>query len=195
MNKKIILWLAILVALAGWPISLIFNPPKMGTGLILQLNDAAEEKKLLLQKLGLSTSPLKKIFYNNKTTIVLGRFTKNILFTLNLNNYFFGSYPQTDVTEVNHRAKFVYPALIGFLVGVYLSIKKKTHKKLWLIALITALFVSLFKKVDGWDTLLFPSLGIITVDGLKEIYKRKYGWLILILIIVIGLLEIWRILA
>ncbi len=192
MVGKKILWLAILVVMVGWPMSLIINPPKMETGFVWQLNDAKEEKRLLTQKLGLDTSWIKKIFYNNKTTILFDRYSKNVLVMMSLNNYFFGNQPQVDVIEVGHRMKFPYPAIIGFLVGVYVSIKKRKYLKLWLIGCGIVLLVSFFKNMDGWDMAIYPVLGIVTIGGLKEINKYKFGWLLLSLIAVLGLIEIGR---
>ncbi len=195
LSRKIILWLAALVVMAGWPVSLIITSPRIETGLVWQLNDAEEEKKVLTQKLGLDTSRIKKIFYNTKTTIIVDRYTKNVLAMMNLNNYFFNSFPQVDITEIDHRMKFPYPAAIGFLIGVYVSLKKRKHLKLWLTAIGIVVLVSVFKKIDGWDVAIYPVLGIITVDGLKEINKHKFGWLLLSLIAVIGLIEIGRMLS
>lgn len=191
--KKIILWLSILVVTAGWPVSLIVSPPKIEKGFIFQLNNADEEKKILLQKLGLITSPLKKIFYNNKTTIISGRYAVNILSLVNFNNYFFAGNPQVDVTEVNHRMKFVYPAIAGFLVGVYLSIKKKKHVRLWIFTGITILILSIFKNADGIDFILFPAFALIIIDGMREIFKYKHGWLMLLVLTMLGLFEMGRI--
>lgn len=181
MVRKIIFLSAVLITLAGWPVSFIVNPPNIETGFVWQLNDAGEEKKLLLQKLALNASPLKKIFYNNKTTIPLDRYTKNILTMLDANNYFFGD-----------RLKFPYPVIIGFVVGVYVSIKKKKYLKLWLYGFGVVIFASLFKKTDGWDTTMYPLLGIITSVGLKEISRQKLGWMLLILITILGLIQIGR---
>lgn len=172
--------------------SLAVHPPRLETGLVWQLDDAKEEKGLLTQKLGLDTSRIKKIFYNNKTTILFDRYSKNVLVMVSLNNYFFGNQPQVDVTEISHRMKFPYPAIIGFLVGVYISIKKKKYLKLWLAGFAIVLFVSFFKNMDGWDMAIYPVLGIITIEGLKEINKYKFGWLLLMLIAVVGLIEIGR---
>lgn len=120
------------------------------------------------------------------------KYIKNLLVMTSLNNYFFGNNPQVDMTELNHRTKFPYIAMVPFLVGVYLSVKNKKHFKLWLIGLVIVLFISLFKSLDGWDFAMYPIIGIITIDGLKEIAKYKYGWIVLILISVISLTEIGR---
>jgi hypothetical protein len=182
MPRKIVLWLAILVSIAGWPISLLVNPQKLEIGFVWQLGDAGEERKILFQKLALDASPIKRIFYNNKTTIISDRYTKNILSLVNPNNYFFGDM------------KFPYPAAVGFLVGVYVSIKEKKHFKLWLYGCGAILLMSFLKKLDGWDLAAYPLLAVITIDGLKEIHKHKFGWLLLLLIAVVGLIEIGRIL-
>jgi hypothetical protein len=193
-RKKIIFWLAVVVMMVGWPVSLITDPPKIQTGFVWQMNDAQEEKRLLLQKLGLDTSRIKKIFYNSKTTIMLDRYTKNVLTLMDLNNYFFAGHPQVGMTDISQRMKFPYVAIIGFLAGVYISIKKKKYFKLWLVAAGLVLFVSFFKKIDGWDVAMYPLLGFITIEGLKEINKYKLGWLLLLLIAAIGATEIGRLL-
>jgi hypothetical protein len=171
--------------MTSWPVSLIVNPPKIETGFVWQLDDAQEEQKLLVQKLGLDTSPIKKIFYNTKTTILFDRYTKNVLVVADFTNYFFTS----------QQLKFPYPMLIGFLTGVYVSIKKKRHLKVWLTGLGIVLLVSLLKKIDGIDFMMYPIIGFITVCGLKEISKYKFGQLVVIVITIIGLTEIWRVVA
>jgi len=192
MLKKIILGLTVLVVMSGWPLSLIVNPPKFETGLIWQLDDAAEERKSLLQKLGLDATRIKQIFYNNKTTILSERYINNILIMMNLNYYFSGNHPQVDFTDVDNRMKFPYPAVIGFLAGVYISVKKKIHLKVWAGWGAAVLIISLFKKMDGWNAAIYPIIGIITVDGLKEISKYKFGWVLILLITTVGLTEIAR---
>ena len=47
MVKTVIMWFAILITLAGWPISLYVDRPKLETEMVWQLTDAEEEKKLL----------------------------------------------------------------------------------------------------------------------------------------------------
>jgi hypothetical protein len=180
--------------MAMWLLSLITDPPKMQTGFVWQLSDAQEEQRLLIQKLGLDTSRVKKIFYNTKTTIVLARYTKNVLLSLDLNNYFFAGHPQVDVTEIGQRMKFPYVAIIGFLMGVYISIKKKKYFRVWLTTCGIVLLISFFKKIDGWDVAMYPLLGFITIEGLKEINKYKFGWVLLLLIAVVGMTEIGRLL-
>lgn len=120
-------------------------------------------------------------------------YTKNVLVMTSLNNYFFGNNPQVDVNEQNHRAKFPYVAILPFLIGIYMSIKNKRHLKLWLMGLIIVLFASFLKNMDGWDFLMYPIVGVIIVDGLKDIGKHKFGLWMLFFIIVIGLTEIARI--
>ena len=180
--------------MARWPLSLLIEPPKIESGLVLQTSDAQIERKILVQKLGLDHTPVKKIFYNSKTTIPLERYSKNILVMTSLNNYFFGNNPQADVAEIGHRIKFPYVALVGFLAGTYASIKKRKHIKLWLTGCMVIFTVSLFKKMDGWDLAMYPIIGIITIFGLREINKYKYGWLLLLATAAVGLVEIGRLL-
>ncbi len=194
MIRKIILGLTVLVVMSGWPLSLVVNPPKLETGLIWQLDDASEERKSLLQILGLDATRVKQIFYNNKTTILADRYINNVLIMMNINYYFFGNHPQVDYTDTDNRMKFPYPAVIGFLAGVYVSIKKKIHLKVWAGGCAAVLLVSLFKKPDGWNAAVYPVLGIITVEGLKEISKHKSGWILLLLITAVGLTEVARLL-
>jgi hypothetical protein len=192
MVKTVTMWFAILITLAGWPISLYVDRPKLETEMIWQLTDAEEEKKLLTQKLGLDASPIKRIFYNSKTTIRLDRYTRNVLAMTDLNNYFFSGHPQSSVTDTNTRMKFPYPAIFGLLAGIYLSVKEKKYLKMWLVGVGLILLVSLFRNIDGWDTLIYPILGIITAEGYKKISCYKFGWLLMLLIVIISLTEIWR---
>lgn len=192
MPRKIILWLTVLVVMAGWPISFINDPPKMEIALVWQVDDSEKEKDLLFQKLALDASLIKRIFYNSKATITSERYTRNILGMVNLNNYFFNNHPEADPTEANHRMKFPYPSIIGFLTGAYLSVKKKKHFKLWIGGCVIVLLLSFFKKMDGWDMAVYPPMGIIIFEGLKEINKRKFGWILLTLITTVSLLEIGR---
>jgi len=181
-----------LVIMTGWPVSLIADPPIIKTGFIWQMNDAFEEKKVLTQKLGLDASAIKKIFYNTKTTILTDRYSKNVLLMTDLNYYFFGGHPRQDIGEPGYRMKFPFVAIIGFLPGVYISVKRKRRLKLWFVGCVLILFVSLFKIVDGWDMAMYPILGIITFDGFNEINKYKYNWILLTIVAMIGAAEIWR---
>jgi hypothetical protein len=190
--RKVIWWLSLLIVIAGWPVSLIAEPPKMETELVWQLDDAAEEKRILTQKLGLDSSQIKKIFYNTKTTIPSSRYIKNVLVMVDMNNYFFGKHPQAEVTEGGYRMKFPYVAIIGFLAGVYESVKRKKYIKLWLGGGVVVLVVSVFKNIDGWDMAMYPLLVMVTIEGLKEINKYKFGWILLLLTVVIGATEIGR---
>lgn len=159
MLKRLIFWLILLALLIPWPLALIKSPSKVVTGFIWQLADAQEEKKILIQKLGLDASPVKKIFYNTKTTILFDRYTSNILTLLDFPKYFFSA------------TKFTYPAIVAFMIGVYISIKNKKRLKLWLTAGMLVLLISFFKKVDGWDFGLYPVLAVIIFDGLRKIWR------------------------
>ena len=193
MIKKTVLWLTILVILARWPLSWAFNPPKLETGLIWQMGDAQEENRLRIEKLGLDTSRVKRVFYNKVSTVVFDRFTKNVLALLNINSYFFDNFPSASVSDADTRAKFPYPAIIGFLVGVYLSIQQERYLKLWLLAGVSIALLSLFKQADCWNVVLYPILGVFTLDGLKAINKYTFCWLLLLVIASLGLTEIGRI--
>ena len=192
MVRKILLGLAILVVMSAWPLSIFINPPRMELGLIWQMNDANQEKYLVFQKLGLETSRVKQIFYNTKTTILIDRYLHNILVLLNLNYYYFNNHPQVDVSDIDNRPKFPYPALLGLVAGFWYSIRNKKYLTMWSFGCLAVLLVSLFKNLDGWNLAVYPILGIITSKGLIEINKYRYGWAVLLSVVIIGLSEIGR---
>jgi hypothetical protein len=192
MARKIILIITAVTVLAAWPLSFIKTPPGFAMATVFHKDNAGEERQLLLQKLGLAVSPVKRLYYNKITTIPARMYTANLLNLVNPNYYFFANRPQVDVNDKDMRMKFPYPAVFPFAAGIYLAVKKNRHRKLWLYAGAVVLVAALFRQSDGWNFTLYPAIGLFTTDGIKEIGKSRLGPLWLLLITVISLTEIAR---
>ena len=175
MQTKIVTQFFLLLAILGtatfWPISLIREPAKFSPKLVTSFSDS-EQSRIFSEKLGLSTSRYKAIYYN-KYTLALNRYYSNLTHLLDPNNYFFASHPREGVPNFIYRQKFPFVAIFFFLLGFFLYTRKNTLK-LPLLSLVIILLLSALNFADGFDLILYPIILFLIFQGLLFVKNKKY---------------------
>lgn len=193
MLKKMVTWLAILVALLSWPISYYIDPPIFNPEPIVYFDQ--RDELVHQQKLALIFSPAKRVFYN-KYSVYLERYTENLFYLVDINNYFFSGHPREDISGLSHRFKYPYIYLVPFLVGGLVVISSQSKKRLLMFTLtiIAVLITPVFRNMDGFDFLMFFPISYLIVRGIKAINQTKYWLVINSALALIGMTEIGRVL-
>lgn len=193
MLKKIVTLLTIVVALLSWPISYYVDPPDLSLESIAYLDQ--RDELVHQQKLALIFSPAKRVFYN-KYSVYLERYTENLFYLVDINNYFFSGHPREDISGLSHRFKYPYIYLVPFLVGGLVVISSQNKKRLLMFTLtiVAVLITPVFRNMDGFDFLMFFPVSYLIVRGIKAINQTKYWLVINSVLVLIGIVEIWRIL-
>ena len=192
MLKKIVTLLTIVVALLSWPISYYVDPPGLNLESIAYLDQ--RDELVHQQKLALIFSPAKRVFYN-KYSVYLERYTENLFYLVDINNYFFSGHPREDISGLSHRFKYPYIYFVPFLVGGLVVISSQSKKRLLMFTLtIIAVLITQFLEYGWIDFLMFFPISYLIVRGIKAINQTKYWLMINSVLVLIGIVEIWKIL-
>ncbi len=154
--------------LVSWPLSLIKFPPKQNLSLIFS-HQTPDESQAFVEKLSLTTSPVKRAYYN-KATLYLNRYFANLVNLLDSNNYFFNSHPRGDVSYFVYRQKFPYLYIFPLILGLFTYIDSKKNKLLFIAAFYLFL-LSFFENTDFLDFGLFFLINYFIYLGLKRLLK------------------------
>ena len=152
----------------SWPLSLINFPPRQNLQLVFS-HQTPNESQAFKEKLSLTTSPIKRIYYN-KTTLFLNRYFANLVNLLDPNNYFFNSHPRGDVSYFVYRQKFPYLYIFPFILGLFTYIDSKKNKLLF-SSVIYLILLSFFENTDLLDFGLFFIINYFIYLGLKRLLK------------------------
>lgn len=170
MIKKVVLFGLIVWIMVSWPISLIRNRPNFRTQLIFYKSESEEIQRIY--KLGLSTSPVKHVFYN-KTSTFINRYIKNFFVLIDPSNYFFEMHPREDVVNVDYRFKYPFFTIIFALFSIYYSIIKNKNKLIWIGFLLLTALLSLIDRPDGWDFILYFPITYLIIFGLIKVINYE----------------------
>lgn len=173
-----------------WLMSLLVDKPAVNLETIFYTNDA--EQITLMEKLGLDNSQIKPIYYN-KFTLIKDRYVRNVLVLLDTNNYFFQMHPREDVPNTDYRAKYFYLAIVLLIAAMVETARNGKHWKVWLILLVGILIISIFRKLDGIDFVLYFPLSFLMISGLKTINKLRWAVGINLVLMMVGIVELLRI--
>jgi len=190
MFKKIIFSLLILGIIISWPISLLKKPASISINTIF-FPITQEEQVSINTKLGLDTSLVKKIYYN-RTTVYKDRYINNFLILIDPNNYFYIMHPREGIPDIVNRFKYPFWLIIFLIPGIYSSIRNKKYHIIWLVFFVEILILSVFKRIDGLDLILFFPISYILYLGVKDFSKYKYSWIFAFVLLILVAIEIGR---
>lgn len=126
----------------------------------------------LITKINLMPNRNLARIYENRLTVPLEKYSTNIFFFLDQNNYFFALHPRELNGENQNLQKFPYLLIIFFLVGLFHLPRNKDC--FWIVSIFfsAALSVSLINNPDKYDFLVFFPLCLIIFSGLKHVFSK-----------------------
>lgn len=111
--------------------------------------------------------------FQNKLSIILDKFYFNFFALVDINNYFFNFHPREIVGENQNLPKFPFIFIIPFLIS-FINISKIKNWKIIIAFLLAAILnLSILKKFDHVDFLLFIPLTILILHGFKIVFSKR----------------------
>jgi len=163
----------ILLAILPWPLVLFATAkmPLIPIKSIFQIqNESVDE---IITKTGAYSDHLFGRVFNNKASIVITSFEKNLTALIDPNNYFFGFHPREMLAGYLNLVKFPFVTIPIFIYG-FINLKK--HK--WSLRsaqflLLCILLLSLLNNFERLDFILYFPLVIILIISTNDLYKNN----------------------
>lgn len=110
--------------------------------------------------------------FQNKARIYIDKANDNFFALTDPNNYFFGFQPRQITVNNQNLDKYPFIAIIFFIVGLYYFQKSDGKKFITVFALGSIISLSLLTNFDRHDFILWLPMGLISMNGLKQIETR-----------------------
>jgi len=101
-------------------------------------------------------------------------------------------HPREGIPDIVNRFKYPFWLIIFLIPGIYSSIRNKKYHIIWLVFFVEILILSVFKRIDGLDLILFFPISYILYLGVKDFSKYKYSWIFAFVLLILVAIEIGR---
>lgn len=147
------------------------------------------DEQMVVQRGNLYPSIWLSRMFQNKPSIVVGRFEHNLFALLDLNNYFFGFHPREGDTQNQNLQKFPALSIILLVIGLYNLLGRNRGLLILVWLILGVIGLSMLRNFDGFDLLLYIPMSVTILIGLEEIIKHKTRWIWIGILFAFSLVE------
>lgn len=171
-NTNVIKKVVITLALILWPLNLILNIGRLHLSAKTIFEKDYQAEQLILRNIHLYPNiPMARLF-QNKPRIYINKYINNFFILIDPNNYFFATHPEPVPGGLN-LAKYSFPTIIFFFLGIY-YLKKSKHKNLIVFTSIASIFIlPILNTLEGLDFILWIPVSLTIINGVSAFENKN----------------------